>query len=389
MSESCGNPVSETGEVLMPRKPKSDTPRICFKCKTNTGNLVIRHSVYCKDCFTTLVSTKLPQALEPHINHAPSGPRRGALKPSGSLLVGFSGGLGSTVLLDLVHKIYCAKSESEELKGGKEHPRRNRVWKKIYVCYVERSDAYSETRDRTEQIREVVARYEGFEFIPVRSAAHSLTDVPHAFDLWRRQIGRRSACSSPRLPTTTLATLFTLTRLLLLYTAYSIGASHLVLGTPLTSMSISLVSSIAQGGGFVVPQTIQEEWIPPFVERVLGDSSWKGEVRLRDYPSTVSTIARTAGKLAPEGESGEQCTLCELPTQMSVRGWKARTSIRSFTDEASPVDDASSSLSLLSNLCYSCHTTLTSKSSRCTTTPSWDTQSEVHLLKWSCLVCTL
>lgn len=81
-------------------------------------------------------------------------------------------------------------------------------------------------------------------------------------------------------PTANLSTLFTLTRLLLLYTAYSIGASHLVLGTSLTSLSISLISSIAQGGGFVVPQTIQEEWVPPFVERIPGDSSWKGEVRL-------------------------------------------------------------------------------------------------------------
>ncbi|KAH9178291.1 hypothetical protein EDB89DRAFT_1930431 [Lactarius sanguifluus] len=450
MSESCGNPVSEAGEVLMPRKRKSDTSNICVKCKTNTGNLVIRHSAYCKDCFTPLVSTKFRQALEPHINHAPSGPRRGALKPSGSLLIGYSGGLGSTVLLDLVHKVYCAKPGSEELKGGKEHPRKNKVWKKVYVCYVETSDVYPETRDRTKQIREAVARYEGFEFIPVRMqdafdrgwwqrvsgvADPSLTDVPHAFDLAGGDAGSVAALRAHLLalptPTATLSTLLTLKRLLLLYTAYSIGASHLVLGTNLTSMSISLISSVAQGGGFVMPQTIQEEWIPPFVECIPGDSSWKGEVRLvrplrdvsmkecqawvwwrqlpvvgkqgipipkqtighltkefiigleRDYPSTVSTIAKTAGKLAPKGESGERCILCELPTQRSVRGWKARTSIRSFTDEASPADDASSSLSLLSNLCYSCHTTLISKSSRSTTTPSWDTPSEVHLPMWA------
>ncbi|KAH9037903.1 hypothetical protein EDB85DRAFT_568705 [Lactarius pseudohatsudake] len=144
MSESCGNPVSEAGEVLIPRKPKSDTPSICVKCKASTGNLVIRHSVL-QVCDLARLLTIF--VIEWKL-------RRGALKPSGSLLVGFSGGLGSTVLLDLVHKIYCAKSESEELKGGKEHPRRNRVWKKIYVCFV-----------------------------------HTL----------RRQIGRRSACSSPRL----------------------------------------------------------------------------------------------------------------------------------------------------------------------------------------------
>ena len=74
------------------------------------------------------------------------------------------------------------------------------------------------------------------------------------------------------------------------------------------------------------------------------------------------------------------------PTQPSVRGWKAQTSIRSFIDEASPADDASLSPSLFSHLCYSCHTTLTSRSSRSATTPSWnssDIQSEAHLPMWA------
>ena len=198
-------------------------------------------------------------------------------------------------------------------------------------------------------------------------------------------------------PTATLSTLFTLTRLLLLYTAYSIGASHLVLGTSLTSLSISLISSIAQGGGFVVPQTIQEEWAPPFAERIPGDSSWNGEVRLvrplrdvgmkecqawvwwhqlpvvgkqripiprqnighltkgrpisvlstyilrltnslaefiigleRDYPSTVSTIAKTAGKLAPKGQSGERCILCELWVVRCGSHWRPFTEKEHF-----------------------------------------------------------
>jgi cytoplasmic tRNA 2-thiolation protein 2 len=177
-------------------------------------------------------------------------------------------------------------------------------------------------------------------------------------------------------PTATLSTLSTLKRLLLLYTAYSIGASHLVLGTSLTSLSISLISSISQGGGFVVPQAMQEEWIPPFIKSTPRVTSWNGEVRLirplrdvnmkecnawvwwhqlsvvgkrsipisertisnltksklivapvmshpddsadfiigleKDYPSTVSTIAKTVGKLAPKGESGMRCVLCEL-----------------------------------------------------------------------------
>lgn len=102
--------------------------------------------MFYRDCFTPLISTKFRQALEPLINHVSAGPRRGALKPSGGLLIGFSGGLGSSVLLDLVHKVYCTSAGGDELKGGREHPRRNRVWKKIHVCYVETSDAFPEAR---------------------------------------------------------------------------------------------------------------------------------------------------------------------------------------------------------------------------------------------------
>jgi hypothetical protein len=100
--------------------------------------------VFYRDCFTPLITTKFRQVLEPHINHVSTGPRRGALKPSGGLLVAFSGGLGSSVLLDLVHRVYCANVGSDELKGGKEHPRRNRVWNRIHVCYVEMSEVFPE-----------------------------------------------------------------------------------------------------------------------------------------------------------------------------------------------------------------------------------------------------
>jgi len=295
-----------------------------------------------------------------------------------------------------------------------------------------------QTSDRTAQIREAVARYEGFEFIPVRiqdafdrgwwervsgGAAPSPAELP--VDLDGEDPGPIAALNahlhSLPTPTAFLSTLSTLTRLLLLYTAYSIGASHLVLGTSLTSLSISLISSISQGGGFVVPQAIQEEWIPPFVEHAPGATSWRGEVRLirplrdvgtkectawvwwhklsvvgkqrvpisertignltkdfivgleRDYPSTVSTIAKTVGKLAPKGKSGSRCILCELPTQQSVQGWKARTSIHSLTSPAPPADLATSSLPVY--LCYSCHTTLTSKSSRSTKSLNLDPSS--------------
>ncbi|KAH9959635.1 hypothetical protein BC827DRAFT_1212795 [Russula dissimulans] len=408
MSDFCGNPAAEAGEALMPGKRKFDRSRICVKCKTNSGNLVIRHSAYCRDCFTSLVTTKFRQALEPHINHVSTGPRRGALKPSGGLLIAFSGGLGSSVLLDLVHRTYCANVGSDELKGGREHPRRNRVWERIHVCYVETSDIFPETSDRTAQIRDAVARYDGYEFIPLR--------LQDAFDRswWERVSGNAASGLLAELPVD-----------LSDGDSEPIAAlkAHLLLGTSLTSLSISQISSISQGGGFVVPQTIQEEWAPPFIKRTPGATSWSGEVRLtrplrdvgmkectawvwwhqvkvvgkqripisertlgqltkdfiigleRDYPSTVSTIAKTVGKLAPKGKAGTRCVLCELPMQQqSVQGWKARTSIHSFTD-TDPSVDADMPTSLPTSLCYSCHTALTSQSSRSSKSRYWDTSS--------------
>jgi len=54
----------------------------------------------------------------------------------------------------------------------------------------------------------------------------------------------------------------TITRLLLLHTAASHQASHLLLGTSLTSLSVNLISNIAQGSGFAIVEEIQEEWAP-------------------------------------------------------------------------------------------------------------------------------
>lgn len=65
-------------------------------------------------------------------------------------------------------------------------------------------------------------------------------------------------------PTTTarFSAIQNLTRLLLLTKAWATGCSHLLLGTNLTSLSVSLLSSISSGGGFNVPEAIFEEWSP-------------------------------------------------------------------------------------------------------------------------------
>ncbi|KAJ3808881.1 hypothetical protein F5876DRAFT_45113 [Lentinula aff. lateritia] len=440
VSESCGNPSVEV-EAIMSRRPKYDKSKICIKCKVNNGAIVVRHAVYCKECFPALLSSKVKRILEPHINPKPELSRKKSLKASGNLLVGFSGGLGSTTLLDLISRIYLSnRMEIKEEgvakpRGGKGHPRNEPVWKKVTVCYVEIAAGFPEMIDRTETIQQLVQeKFEALDFIPLR--------IENAFDpTWWDRVGGKptsgmnadlinddlfvstvfdSLASEPvqklrsyisALPTHTAidSTIHTLIRILLLYTARSTQSSHLLLGTNLTSLSINLISSIAQGGGFSVREEAQEEWksdsmetvrlIRPLQEITMKECSmwaWWNNLRVlgkqrhpgvkqgigaltkdfivgleRDYPSTVSTIARTCAKLAPRVEASGLCILCERrghssPLQPGIQEWESRISIRATAP--SPPSHFSDSSSLLQSLtpylCYSCHTTLMSRSSK-------------------------
>ncbi|KII89983.1 hypothetical protein PLICRDRAFT_108412 [Plicaturopsis crispa FD-325 SS-3] len=453
---SCGNPTAET-DALMPRRLKFDKSRSCVRCKASVGNIVIRHAVYCKDCFFPLVTSKFRRCLDPSVRMdlKPDGPRRMKLKASGNLLIGYSGGLGSTVLSDLVSRCYFSPEVAapDDAKGGKDHPRNVRVWKKATVCYVEICNAFPGMRDKTEEIRRAVQQYPEFDFIPLR--------IEDAFDSrWWAKVGGSESLhlgldlsnedlpvspvpdsnqhSTPveslqlylsSLPTQTAipTSIHTLIRLLLLHTANTTESSHLVLGTSLTSLSIALISSISQGGGYVVREEAQEEWTPPILQRsetartkkrsikvirplrdvgmkecaawaFWNESTVVGKDKLpgskhgiggltkdfivgleKDYPSTVSAIARTCGKLAPKDASSRTCALCARPAQMDVQGWKSRTAIRSYEPPDPKSDDPTTSNgnihaetettdhlppSLTPYLCYACHTTLTSRSSR-------------------------
>ncbi|KAF8962794.1 hypothetical protein BDZ97DRAFT_1905179 [Flammula alnicola] len=421
---SCENPNVDK-DALMPRRQKFDgKTKICVKCKENAGNIVIRYAVYCKTCFIPLIQTRFRKSLEPSINATPDGPRRKGLKAAGSLMIAFSG--------------------EQKLKGGKDHPRNSDrgVWKgKPAVCFVEVCGAFPGEKDRTEDIRAIVESYPGspFEFLPLH--------LENAFDLawWESSKSTRSTpnhSSSEYPPLTALRAYLSslptqtafysaiqiLTRVLLLQTAASRRASHLILGTSLTSLS--------PRSGFAVAEEAKEEWKPRpergLVVRVVRPMrdigmkecaiwDWWCELRVvgrskkfihgggknaigaltrdfifgleTDYPATVSTVARTCAKLTPKEGSDGICVLCERPAQKGVQAWKARISIRSYQEASSAVsgntrpphlteeeitnltqnslNSPSSSPSLTPQLCYACHTTLTSRSSRDVPLPVW------------------
>ncbi|EIN04897.1 hypothetical protein PUNSTDRAFT_107745 [Punctularia strigosozonata HHB-11173 SS5] len=479
----CGNPAAEQ-DALMTRKRKYDKAKICVKCKSKPGNAVFRHAVYCKDCFVPHVWYKFGKALEPYINPGPHGPRKKSLNPTGNLCIGYSGGMGSTVLLDLVHRCYFAGRDAADdaegeigADGGARHPRHGRVWKHATVCFVDTGAAYGVAPDFQPQIKSVLSAYPEFEFIPISledafdpawwNSVHG--DIPHndlGIDINDEALPCVPTSSgSPRdrlnvflnsmpTPTARMAMVSTLVRILLLYTAHSRGSSHLLLGNSSTSLSIGLISGIAQGGGFAINAELYEEWEPSEIVAKPQDSSvnvegehvagaghrrkaratWTGSVRMvrplsdismkecgmyswwrnlnvlisddipmgrfvhegsnvnksiggltrdfiigleRDYPSTVSTIARTCGKLAPKTQPGTlyRCCICERLSPPTVQDWKARISIRDLSNgkrsSRSSVHPApghstpgNASISLADHVCYACHTACTSKSSK-------------------------
>ncbi|KAG6813416.1 hypothetical protein H0H92_011395 [Tricholoma furcatifolium] len=513
MSTSCGNPETEADAIMLRElpfahppeflpilqdrgRPKFDKSKQCVRCKEKTGNIVIRHAVYCKDCFFPLISIKFRRTLDPTVNPLPDGVRRRGLKAGGDLLIGLSGGLGSSVLLDLVYRTYFSFHDAPidestgKPRGGKDHPRNLLVWPRGVVCYVETCNAFPGARDRTEDVRAVVEKYEGLTFLPLRiedafnrawwdsvGGTGDLEDL--GMDLGNEGLQNSSrkrhfhgltldylalnllpisdaANVTPAdqlqkfissLPTQTAipSAVQTLTRMLLLYTASSTGSSHLLLGTSLTSLSVSLISSISQGGGFAVREQAKEEWIPTHSLTRKENGHADGSVRIiyplqdigmkecalwawwrglrvvgrekffggrqsigpltkdfivgleRDYPSTVSTIARTCAKLAPKQGTGGKCLLCERPTQYGLQDWKAQISIRSFKDASSlgsyrpphfPEQNSAGTAppqvlpSLTPFLCYFCHTTLTSRSSRGTTAVLTSKDNPVPLPVW-------
>lgn len=112
---------------------------------------VLKVYIVNRDCFTPLQTTKFKRSLEPSINPASastSGPRRTKLKATGNLMIGFSGGPGSTVLLNLVSRCYISNEPvdnpdgNSKPKGGTKHPRNQNVWKETRACYVEMCGAF-------------------------------------------------------------------------------------------------------------------------------------------------------------------------------------------------------------------------------------------------------
>lgn len=76
---SCGNPNTEADALMTSKislalriiiidhileRPKYDRHKACVKCKLKSGNIVIRHAVYCKYARSTLFRTNVDRTFQ-------------------------------------------------------------------------------------------------------------------------------------------------------------------------------------------------------------------------------------------------------------------------------------------------------------------------------------
>lgn len=289
------------------------------------------------------------------------------------LAIAYSGGLGSTVLLDLASRLLAP--------NGKDNGPRRR-WKEIHVLHIEKQETNCSS---TAQWTTNIGRYPEFRFKTLRLVDDFQTIFPPAAS--KPSFGSLSAESASLsleqylhgLPTGSarVATMRNLTRLAVEHHARVLGASHLLLGTSLSSISSSMISRICQGGGFTlasergthtnnlhVVAPLQDvmakecaAWLKwndlqtmgGIVPRPLAsiESITRGKRFCRsvsshysffyldfmtslerDYPSTVSTVSKTLAKIVPKGASSGECQICQRCTKFLFRG----TSIDYYTD---------------------------------------------------------
>lgn len=135
----------EDKNVEKMEKKARNVIKACIKCKESKGGALIRNLVYCKGCLQTLVLQKFKKSIEETINSDKA--------PLSTLAIAFSGGLGSTLLLELVATTLCASNSRRS--------RRYR-WEKVHVIFIDDSIAFNTIDDGPKPIADIdsiVGRY--------------------------------------------------------------------------------------------------------------------------------------------------------------------------------------------------------------------------------------
>ncbi|KAF8310021.1 hypothetical protein DL93DRAFT_2170015 [Clavulina sp. PMI_390] len=391
----CDAPNPE--QDVMPKRRRFDRSKTCIRCKSSPGQIVAQHSVYCSACLQHQTLTKFRRALDASLGLA-SVSQYDQPKPTRSALIPITAGIESPVLFNMLE----ADCFSRPTSPHKPLSKRQQIWVGYYLAYIELAAIDGTRKDRSEEVKTrltaissnvILLRLEDAFDPKWWDAVHGqipdeLFKLDGAFpwrDTTEAPVTRlRQFIQSLPTPSGVAYVISQLSRVLLLYTAKRLDCSHILFGDTMTSLSVSLITSIASGDGFHIASDREEQWGSVRIIRPLRDLMakecaayyyWNGLRSLcppempraesgiakvtkdfivgldRDFPSTVNAIARTCAKVTPKQEAEGLCQLCERPTPSEANSWKAMSSATKATRSTQ-------------TLCYACRTALSSRGTR-------------------------
>ncbi|KAK4703805.1 cytoplasmic tRNA 2-thiolation protein 2, partial [Phenoliferia sp. Uapishka_3] len=422
---SCGT-TQDDENPPMPLAPAAAI--LCTKCSA-PSIIQIRMNGYCNDCFLQAFNSKYKQGMNPALRRSRYGSdrqrklgKRGNVKRS-SILVAFSGGPASMALLEMVKRFTKEKERDPRDRSAPNYTA-------IEVAYVDETGVPGAV-DHTEEARALVEAA-GLIFVPLKlssifdspalSTSLSSTSLPLSFD--KSAPTSLSALFASLSPTSLASLRSSLVQSLLRRTAVARNHEILLTGETATRVAIKVIAGMAEGRGFALGEEVGAEFeaeegkvtvVRPFSlalqmevnlflelaelkgkgwedgsagkeeARQAGDRDVKkkGIERLTEdfvlgleenFPSTVSTIIRTAGKLglrtshADVNEEAETlCPLCGLTAQFGASEWRKAVTVSSLepfrgvqpiasTEVTTPLNNTTydARIPLSSLLCYGC-----------------------------------
>ncbi|CAG8644177.1 19498_t:CDS:10, partial [Dentiscutata erythropus] len=397
----------------------------CIKCKS-TPTILIRHSTYCKPCFQHAFVGKFRKNMDK---------LRSANSQGEKVLVGFSGGPSSRAMLQLLND-YNEVLPNEISKKP--------LFSEVLVCHIDESPIFnlddSDDHDVILNQIEQVAQNYNYPFIGLRiddvyspdytssGAYNKVLEVTldkssqHEIDELNAKICQQEISTKKKLHSL-------LDGVSKLTAKEDFVCTKLLLGDCSTRLSIKIISFTSKGRGFSLPLDISGLNSYVTIVRPMKDmlskeigiyNKFQGfettitnsltsmmpqkasidrlteefVVKLeRDFPSTVSTISRTAAKLTPPEfiDSDSRCIICLIarlyrPYQKDNKIWQSRITVMTTPSSSTTTKTQNSTSEYSSKSSDTCSRAATCCSSDCCTSKDHNISNLTDLLCYACRV---
>jgi cytoplasmic tRNA 2-thiolation protein 2 len=342
--------------------PAKHIHQICKRCGVLEALLTVRNDPLCRDCFSKYINTKVVKRMEAfRTRHAAEGEER-------KLLLPLSLGVSSVSLLHILDR---------HLQGQRH--RTGRTGFSLQILFIGQPGR-NDTSEQMKKFDKIQRRYQQYDCEAIclssifRPEAHSNQDIKEALldDLLKAIPSATSRADVATILKTRLVVRF----------AKESGCEGVLWGDSTTKLAEKILAETAKGRGFSLPWEVTDGMSPyelpffypmrdvlkkelvahadiidPPLSELIDDEAFAPtqappssknttiDILMKQYfesveehyPSIVSNVVRTAGKLeAPKWDGAQKCKLCQLPVDdalIGVNGWGGDQELHKETDE--------------------------------------------------------